>query len=60
VIGSWPEHAGPAETYNRTVLPRLAPLRAVLPAGAGGLSSEQFAAMSRQAFDPAWVTGLVH
>jgi len=59
VIGSWPEQAGAAETYNRTVLPGLAPLRAVLPAGAGGLSSEQFAAMSRQAFDPAWVAALL-
>ncbi len=59
VIGSWPEQAGAAETYNRTVLPGLAPVRAVLPAGAGALAPEQFAAMSRAAFDPTWVTGLV-
>jgi dethiobiotin synthetase len=59
VIGSWPGQPGAAETYNRSVLPRLAPLRAVLPAGAGGLPLDVFAAMSREAFDPAWVTGLV-
>lgn len=59
VIGAWPAQPGAAETYNRTVLPELAPVRAVLPAGAGELPPQRFAAMSRQAFDPEWVTGLV-
>ena len=59
VIGSSPQESGIAETYNQTVLERMAPLRAVLPAGAAGLSPEQFAAMSREAFDPSWLTGLV-
>jgi len=59
VIGSWPEQPDAAETYNRTALPQLAPVRAVLPAGAGALGPEQFAAMSRAAFDPDWVAGLV-
>jgi dethiobiotin synthetase len=59
VIGSWPEMAATAEIYNRAVLAELAPLRAVLPAGAGELAPERFAAMSRLALDPAWLTGLV-
>ena len=58
VIGSWPAHPGTAETSNRAELPRLAPLRAVLPAGAAALSPEQFAAMSAAAFDGWWVAGL--
>lgn len=58
VIGSWPPRPGTAETYNREALERLAPVRAVLPEGAGALAPERFAAMSRQAFDPAWVAGL--
>lgn len=59
VVGSWPSEPGPAETYNRSALEGLAPVRAVLPAGAGELSPEQFASMSRGAFDPTWLTGLV-
>lgn len=59
VIGSWPEQPGTAETYNRTELGRLAPVRAALPAAAAQLPPERFAEMSRQAFDAAWVAGLV-
>jgi dethiobiotin synthetase len=59
VVGSWPEQPGIAEIYNRTALGALAPLRAAIPEGAGRLSPEQFAVMSRQAFDPGWVAGLV-
>ena len=59
MIGSWPERPGTAEIYNRTALGRLAPVRAVLPAGAGGLAPARFAGMSRRTFDPVWVTGLV-
>jgi dethiobiotin synthetase len=59
VIGSWPAHPGPAETYNRGALARLAPVRAVLPAGASALTPERFAAMSRAAFDRDWVGRLV-
>src|SRR6185295_18063055 len=33
VIGAWPSDPGPAEQGNREALGRLAPLRAVLPAG---------------------------
>jgi hypothetical protein len=33
-------------------------VRAVLPAGAGGLSAEQFAAMSVAAVDAGWLRGL--
>ena len=58
VIGSWPADPGMAEDYNRGALARMAPVRAVLPAGAGEYSPPEFAAMSRQAFDPAWVAGL--
>lgn len=59
VIGSWPAEPGAAERYNRGALGRLAPVRAVLPAGAGSLLSDDFAAMSRQVFDAAWFAGLV-
>jgi dethiobiotin synthetase len=37
----------------------LAPLRAVLPAGAGSMSADEFASMSACAFDPDWVGSLV-
>ena len=40
------EMAATAEIYNRAVLAELAPLRAVLPAGAGELAPERFAAMT--------------
>lgn len=58
VIGSWPAEPGPAETFNLEALARLAPVRAVLPAGASGLSPDAFAEMSRSAFDSGWVAGL--
>ena len=59
VIGSWPAQPGAAETYNRGTLARLAPVRAVLPGGAGSLTPPHFAQMSRQAFVAEWVAGLV-
>jgi dethiobiotin synthetase len=59
VIGSWPPRPGAVETSNRCALARLAPLRAVLPAGAGSMDAAKFAAMSARAFDSAWVTGLL-
>jgi dethiobiotin synthetase len=59
VIGSWPASPGHVQTSNRSELARLAPVRAVLPAGAGALDAAEFAAMAAQAFDPAWVTALV-
>jgi dethiobiotin synthetase len=58
VLGSWPAEPGAAETYNRGALARLAPVRAVLPERAAALTAAGFAAMSRHAFDPGWVTGL--
>lgn len=59
VIGAWPARPGAAEDYNRGALARLAPMRAVLPAGSGALSPAAFAAMSSRAFDPDWVAGLI-
>ena len=59
IIGSWPAQPGAAETYNRGTLARLAPVRAVLPGGAGSLTPPHFAEMSRQAFGAEWVAGLV-
>lgn len=59
VIGSWPASPGAVQTSNRSALARLAPLRAVLPAGAGLMDTAEFAAMSAQAFDRDWVTALV-
>jgi dethiobiotin synthetase len=58
IIGTWPEKPGAAETYNRGALARLAAVRGVLPAGSAALSAAEFASMSRQAFDAAWVAGL--
>lgn len=59
VIGSWPQQPGPAATSNRAALARQAPVRAVLPAGAGALEEAEFAAMSAAAFDLDWVRALV-
>jgi dethiobiotin synthetase len=47
------------ETSNRSALARLAAVRAALPAGAGSVDAEKFAAMSAAAFDRDWVAGLV-
>lgn len=58
VIGSWPRRPGTVQTSNRSALGRLAPVRAVLPAGAGSMSAEEFATMSTAAFDRDWVTAL--
>jgi dethiobiotin synthetase len=59
VIGSWPTQPVPAELTNREALARMAPLRAVLPAGAGSLSATGFAAMSGPVFDRAWVRTVI-
>ena len=59
VIGSWPARPGPAETSNRSALASLAPVRAVLPGGAGSMDAADFAVLSAQAFDRDWVTALV-
>ena len=59
VVGSWPLRPGSAETSNRSALARMAPLRAVLPAGAGSLGAAEFADMSAAAFDRDWVAALV-
>jgi dethiobiotin synthetase len=58
IIGSWPHDPGVAEVDNRRELARLAPVRAVLPAGAGRRSAEEFATTSASAVDAAWVRGL--
>jgi dethiobiotin synthetase len=58
VIGSWPAQPGVVEDSNRSALDRLAPVRAVLPAGAGALGVDDFAALSAAAFDRGWVTTL--
>ncbi|MDR3660033.1 MAG: dethiobiotin synthase [Mycobacterium sp.] len=59
VIGSWPLDPGPVEVSNRSALDWIAPVRAVLPAGAGGLSPDEFAAVSADAFETQWVSSLV-
>ena len=58
VIGSWLASPGAAEEFNRGALEALAPVRAVLPAGAAALSGADFAVMAGNAFDPDWVAGL--
>ena len=59
MIGAWPADPGVAEEGNREALAELAPLRAVLPAGAGVLDSAAFETMSASAFDSDWVASLV-
>lgn len=59
VIGSWPDQPAAAERFNRAALARLAPVRAVLPAGAAARSADDFTEMSRRAFDADWVAGLI-
>ncbi len=59
VIGAWPAEPGAAELGNREALAGLAPVRAVLPAGAGSRTAPDFSALATSAFDRRWVTGLV-
>lgn len=59
VIGAWPRDPGLAESGNRDALCALAPVRAVLPAGAGSSRAAEFESISLAAFDPRWVAGLV-
>lgn len=58
VIGACPAVPDVAAAGNRDALALLAPVRAVLPAGAGLLSKADFAAVSAGAFDRAWVESL--
>lgn len=59
VIGTWPEDPGVAESDNREALARLAPVRAVLPAGAGSLDAAAFEKLCADAFDRDWLLGLL-
>jgi dethiobiotin synthetase len=59
VIGAWPAEPEPAEASNWDALAALAPLRAVLPTGAGSMSAQDFEKLSVSAFDPTWVASLV-
>jgi dethiobiotin synthetase len=59
VIGSWPATPGVIEEGNHDALAALAPLRAVLPEGAGALRAAEFETMSASAFDGQWVRSLV-
>jgi dethiobiotin synthetase len=59
VIGAWPREPGAAESGNREALGALAPVRAVLPSGAGSVSAAEFESISASAFDAAWVASLV-
>jgi dethiobiotin synthetase len=58
VIGAWPADPGPAELTNREALARMAPLRAVLPAGAAALPPDQFEQMSAAGIDRDWLEEL--
>jgi dethiobiotin synthetase len=59
VIGSWSADPGVAEFDNREALARLAPVRAILPTGAGAMSAAAFESMSASAFDRDWVKSLI-
>ena len=58
VVGSWPSQPGVAAQGNRAALADLGEVRAVLPAGAGGVSPREFETLAARAFDPAWLAGL--
>lgn len=58
VIGAWPTDPGAAEEGNRDALAALAPVRAVLPAGAGAAGPAEFVALSSAAFDRVWIESL--
>ena len=58
VIGAWPHDPGVIEIGNREVLSGMAPLRAVLPDGAGAFEAARFASMSKAAFNTQWVEDL--
>jgi len=58
VIGAWPADPGSAELTNREALARMAPLRAVLPAGAAALPADQFEQMSAAGIDRDWLEEL--
>ncbi|OBB00254.1 dethiobiotin synthase [Mycobacteriaceae bacterium 1482268.1] len=58
VIGAWPNDPGIIEMGNREVLSTMAPLRAVLPDGAGAFDAARFESMSSQAFDAQWIGSL--
>ena len=49
VVGAWPAEPGLAELCNLEDLPRIAPLLAVLPEGAGALARDEFRAAA-----PGW------
>ncbi len=55
VIGAWPADPGPVELTNREALAGMAPLRAVLPAGAAALPPDQFEQMSAAGIDREWL-----
>lgn len=59
VIGAWPADPGVIEAGNRDALSAMAPLRAVLPDGAGAFPWARFESMSSAAFDAQWVKDLV-
>jgi dethiobiotin synthetase len=59
VIGAWPRQPDTAASGNVDALRRMAPLRAVLPAGAATLDPADFEAVSMAAFDRDWITGLL-
>ena len=59
IIGAWPAEPGALEESNRAALARLAPLRAVLAAGAGELSVDEFARLSVAEIDGDWLAELV-
>jgi dethiobiotin synthetase len=59
VIGAWPQSQGVIESGNREALSTMAPLRAVLPDGAGRYLPAQFESMSSEAFDTQWIRSLV-
>ena len=59
MVGAYPESPTVAEETNLAALALIAPVRAVLPSGAGALSCTAFAAMSAAAFETHWVHGLV-
>ena len=58
MIGAWPAQPGPVELGNREALAKMAPLRAVLPAGAARMPRDRFERMSGTAVDRDWLAEL--
>jgi dethiobiotin synthetase len=59
IVGAYPADPNVAEASNLDALAEIAPVRAVLPSGAGTLDPASFAGLSAGAFAPDWLRSLL-